>query len=141
MEFINGMYILTYVAELISTFQLSKKRATSFYTKLSAVTTQSNYEQLEENRWLTLGMITLHMYMTLRSVGSIIRKGVTNTINKHHQASLIRGLFVSVIFHVINPSRTFRHATCVMDSVLPRSLFNRTHSNESLADFAILQLI
>ncbi len=95
MGLINGMRILACVVELISTFQLSKRKATFSYTKLSVVDTQSNCEQLEDNHWLTRGMITLHMYVTLRSVENIIRKDVTNTINRDHRASRMRGLFES----------------------------------------------
>ncbi|MFM2621700.1 hypothetical protein [Vibrio owensii] len=48
----------------------------------------------EEDHWLTRGVITLHTYMTLLSVGSITRKDVTNTTNEYYQASPVRGLFV-----------------------------------------------
>lgn len=108
MGLINGMCILPYVAELISTFQLNKRKATFSYTMLSVVDTQSNCEQLEESHWLTRGMITLHMYTTLRSVGNTTRKDVSNTINRDHRASQMRGLFVPANCHIINPSRDLR---------------------------------
>lgn len=92
-----GICIPAYAVGLTSIFQPSRKRATISYTKLSFVNIQSNCEQLEEDLWLTRGMITLHTYMMLRSVGSIIRKGVTNTTDKYHQASPMRGLFVSSV--------------------------------------------
>lgn len=90
---IYGMCILEYVVELTSIFQPSRKRATISSTKLSVVNIPSSCEQLEEDHLLIRGTITQHTYMTLLSVGSIIRKGVTNTTNKHHQASPMRGLF------------------------------------------------
>lgn len=112
-----GMCILVFVVELISTFQLSRKRVTFSFMKLSIVSIQSNCERLEGNHWLILGMIILHTYMTLLSAGSIIRKDVTSTTNKYYWASRMRGLFLSILAcnvpkHLSLLLRCLRNACC-----------------------------